>query len=223
MTLGKTTLKILLSTIHSIIRAMVTMAMMKPVKSCLRHLVPSSQDSVNLRTGIFGPICVHGLAGRQVGAVTERLERRQEQRGNQAQRRRQLGPLKRTVEETWHIGLDGLRDEAARPRGVREVVDAVDEAAAEIAEVEAGEGVDGARVAADLAVGRIRRALLCRRDGNVGQRPRVILGALVVVVRDALAAGRPHEVVAGVSGVAPEREEVLLRLEAARVLGRVVR
>lgn len=75
--------------------------------------------------------------------------------------------------------MNSLRDEAAHPGRVAEVFDGVDEAAAEIAKVEAAERVDFASVAANLAVVGVGCALLCSREDDVVGGPCIIRRTLV--------------------------------------------
>lgn len=60
-------------------------------------------------------------------------------------------------------------------------------------------------------------------DGDVGECPGVGYGALVIIVRNALVAVVVYEIARGIATVAPQREEVVLRLKASWAFGAVVR
>lgn len=172
-----------------------------------------------LATGVIATISINRLALRKVRARAQAQKRRLQLRGDQLLDSLQAGTLKDSIKEAGHIGLDGLRDEAAHSGWVAEVLDAVDEAAGEIAEVESAEGVYLSRVAADLAVGGVRGALLGGGGDDVGGSPLVVLGALVVVVGDTLVAVSVLKRAVRGAFVSPQRQEVVGGHDASWVGG----
>lgn len=171
----------------------------------LHHSLASSARSAlrKLATRVLGTIRVDRLALRQIRASTQTQKRRRQLRRDQFLDSLQAGTLEDRIKEAGHISLNSLADEAAHPGRVAEVLDGVDEAAGDVAEIETREGVYFARVAADLAVGGVRGALLGGGGDDVRGGPWVVFGALVVIVWDALVAIGVCESAVLAAGVAP--------------------
>ena len=163
------------------------------------------------------------LALRQIRArKSQGLERGQEHLRDQSLDGNKCGAGENLVQEARGVGLDGLGNETSRFTGVGEIFDGVDEAAGDVTEVDAGEAVDFAGVAADLAVSRVRCTLLGGGDGDVLDGPRIIVGATVPVLGDPLVAVGVDEIVVGVAGVGEEGLESRRSEDAARIAGGVI-
>lgn len=121
----------------------------------------SGSRTSELSTRELSTISEDRLPSRKIRAGPQALQSGEEDRcdgGLSSQERR---AFKDIVQEARHVCLDCLRDEAAYLGWVLEVSRRGNQAAGDVAKVNATEGVHGACVTTHLAVGWVGDALLC--------------------------------------------------------------
>jgi hypothetical protein len=103
----------------------------------------------SLSTRELAIILVLRLSRRNIRARTQVGKRRLQARINHAQSSDQRRAFENIAQARRRISNDHLRNEASKTLRVLEVFHSIDETAADVAEIDAGEGVDFAGVAAD--------------------------------------------------------------------------
>lgn len=104
---------------------------------------------------------------RKIRALTETTKRRLQSRIDHAQSSDQRRALENIAQARRRVSDNHLPNEASKAVRILQIFDGVDEAAADVAEIDAREGVDFACVAADEAGAGVRGALLCCRGTDV--------------------------------------------------------